>query len=136
MRPSRGGTAATEFAVTAPLLILLALATGDFGRAFHFREAVSNAARVGASTAASRGFTAYTRAAWEADARAAVIAEMANLPQFDESKLDFDLTVDGAGDGVFLVAASVAYPFRPVVAWPALPSAVTIRERVAMPRFR
>jgi Flp pilus assembly protein TadG len=132
----RFGAAATEFAILAPLLIVLALATADFGRAFYFREAISNAARLGAATAASQGFTAASRAAWEANVLSATIAELENLPGFNASDVDFELTVLNETSELFTAAVEVSYPFRNAVSWPALPQNVMIRERVAMQRFR
>lgn len=69
----RLGVAATEFAVAPPILMLLALVCADFGRVMHHYQIVSNAARTGAEAGALHKVTPYTRAAWEADVRAAAL---------------------------------------------------------------
>jgi Flp pilus assembly protein TadG len=138
-RPSRevrSGIAATEFAVALPLLMTLALAAADFGRVFHAREVVASAARAGVFQAAGRGFSDFTRATWEADVRAAVLAEMANLPGFDEADLEFELTVVDGADDRFTAELALDYEFQCAVAWPFLPQTATIHERFILPRFR
>lgn len=136
LQKTRTGTAATEFAITAPLMMLVALATADMGRAFHYREAVSNAARIGAARAAARGFTDFTREAWESDIRAAVLAELGNLPDFKEADLQYELTVTSDGTEFYNAAVDLVYPFRNAIAWPTLPQVIPIHERVEMRRFR
>jgi Flp pilus assembly protein TadG len=132
----RRGTAATEFAITVPLLIVLALGAADFGRVFHFREAVSNAARVGAQAAASRGFSSFTRNAWESDVQDSVIEELQNLPSFVVDDAVVEIAVTGDGSELFDVAVDVSYPFHTIVAWPVLPQSILINARVAMRRSR
>jgi hypothetical protein len=133
---ARSGIAATEFAVALPLLMTLALAAADFGRVFHAREVVANAARSGILQAASRGFSAVTQSAWEADVRAAVIAELESLPQFDEADLDLEVTVVDGADGRFTAEIELEYEFRCAVAWPFLPQTALIHEQFTLPRFR
>jgi Flp pilus assembly protein TadG len=50
------GTSATEFAIIAPVLILMALCTVDLGLGFYRNMQVQNAAQAGAQYAALHGF--------------------------------------------------------------------------------
>ncbi|MEO8744481.1 MAG: TadE/TadG family type IV pilus assembly protein [Candidatus Dormiibacterota bacterium] len=44
-RPRQGGQSLVETAITLPVLLLLALGVTDLGRAFYYREAVTNSVR-------------------------------------------------------------------------------------------
>jgi Flp pilus assembly protein TadG len=132
----RDGVVATELALVVPLLLLLGIASADFGRMPHFQQIISNAARTAADTGATRQFTNFTRAAWEADIRRAAVEELANMPGFDESKLEYSLSTTTDGDGVTLLTVTVAIPFRTVCQWPGLPSNVMLHARVEARQFR
>jgi Flp pilus assembly protein TadG len=132
----RRGTAAAEFAIVLPLVLLLALASCDFGRIAHFHQIVANAARTGAETGATHQFTEFTRASWEAGIRQSVVNEMGNIPDFNESEMGYELSTTVDSDGVAQIAVEVSYPFRTVVAWPALPSEVVLRKYVEFRQFR
>lgn len=58
-----GGQGLVEFALALPVLLLILLGLADFGRAFYYTTAISNAARAGAEYAAKNagaGATATT----------------------------------------------------------------------------
>jgi len=133
-RPS--GVAATELALTLPLVILFALACADFGRIAHHDQVVSSAARAGAELGATRGFTDYTRSDWETDVHDAVLEEMGNLPGFDEAQLEYELTTTTDADGLARIVVEISYPFRTVVAWPGLPNQVDLHQRYETRQFR
>jgi Flp pilus assembly protein TadG len=133
---NRCGTAATELALALPLLMLLALAASDFGRVFHAREIVSNAARTGASAGACRGFTPITRQAWEEHVRESATEEMQSLASFQEADMTYDLEVTDEATDFPRTAVTITYLFRSLVAWPGLPTEIEIRERVEVQRFR
>jgi Flp pilus assembly protein TadG len=132
----RAGVVATEFAVICPLLLLLGLACADFGRIAHFHEVIANAARSGAQTGATRQFTDFTRAFWEAEVRQSVIDEMQNLQGFNESELSYSLSTTTDADGLAHVVVDVSYPFRTSVSWPGLPSETELQQRVQFRQFR
>lgn len=137
LRPRRRlGTAATEFAVALPILMLLALACADFGRVMHHYQVVSNAARTGAEAGAMHKVTAFTRAAWEADVREAVLEELANLPDFDEASLEYELTTTVDANDLTTVQIEIVYPFESAVAWPALPHLIELRALSKIRQFR
>lgn len=56
-RPNRAGAAAVEFAIIAPLFLLLLAGIIEFGQAFHIQHGLSNAARRGARAAITEGAT-------------------------------------------------------------------------------
>ena len=132
----RRGTAATELALALPLLMLLILAASDFGRVFHAREVVSNAARTGASAGACRGFTPFTRQIWEEHVLDSATEEMQSLASFNEDDMTYELEVADELTQFPRTAVTINYLFRPIVTWPGLPAEVEIRERVEVQRFR
>jgi len=132
----RRGTAATEFAILLPMLLLLTLGGADFGRIAFYSDVVSNAARVGAEVGGTRRFTVDTRAAWEANIQQAVMEEMQHLPRFDASRLTSIVSTKTDSDGIVRVIVDVSYPFTTTVKWPVLPHEVTLHEHVHYRQFR
>ena len=132
----RSGAAATEFAVALPILMLLALACADFGRVMHHYQIVSNAARTGAEAGAMHTVTSFTRTAWEADVREAVLEELANLPDFNEASLDYELTTTVDANDLTTVQLEIVYPFESAVAWPLLPQNIELRALSKIRQFR
>jgi Flp pilus assembly protein TadG len=130
------GVAATELALTLPIVLLFAFAGADFGRIAHFDQVVSNAARTGAESGAIHKFTDFTRPDWEAGVRQAVVDEMSNIPGYDASKLVYQLSTTTDADGLARIVIDVGYPFRTVVAWPGLPREVNLHQRFEMREFR
>jgi Flp pilus assembly protein TadG len=135
-RIKRTATAATEFAIVLPMLMLFALGGADFGRIAFYSDVVSNAARVGAEVGGTRRFTADTRAAWEAKIQQAITEEMQNVPHFNASRLISTVSTHTDSDGIIRVIVDVSYPFTTVVNWPALPHEVTLHEHVQYRQFR
>lgn len=133
---SRRAAAVVELAVCVPVVLLLAIAAMDFGRIAHHAEVVSNAARTGAECGATHGFTEFTRAAWEADVREAVVQELGNLPNFSESKLDYQLSITTDADDIRTIEMELTYPFESIVSWSTLPRETQIKGRVVFRQFR
>jgi Flp pilus assembly protein TadG len=134
--PHRSGIAATELAVTLPILMLMALACADFGRVMHHYQIVSNAARTGAETGAMRKFTTLTRAEWENEVRQAVVEELAGLPAFDEGSLDYALNTTMDANNLATVEIEISYPFTSAVAWPGLPHELELKALSRVRQFR
>lgn len=132
----RSGIAATEFALTLPIVLLFALACADFGRISFYEEVVSNAARTGAETGATHKYTDFTYATWAAGVEQAVLDEMQNIPNFDSNQLGYDLTTSEDADGLARIVVEVTYPFRTVVSWPVLPTEVQLHQRFETRQFR
>jgi TadE-like protein len=133
---ARNGTAATEFAICIPLLLLMALACADFGRVAFFYEVVCNAARTGAETGATHKFTPFTENAWKNGVYESAFSEMQNIPKFNASDFIYDLSTTIDSDNLAQIDVSVSYPFRTVVSWPGLPSNVVLRKKVEFRQFR
>lgn len=131
----RRGAAATEFALTLPLILLLVFGCVDFGRGIGIYIVTGNAARVGAEYGATHQFTDYTKASWETQLRAAVQEEMAHVVDFNLSDMDVDIETFGTDDDVRIVV-SVDYPFRPVTTWPTVAQELHLRRTVSMRQFR
>lgn len=134
-RQARSGAAVVEMAVVTPVLLLLAFGCTDFGRVFHAYAVVSNAARCGAEYGALHNFTSYTRGSWEAAVRSAVESDMQGLQGYQPQQLDVAITTTTDADGLFRVAVQVTYPFQTVIAWPGLPSPVSLSHRLEMRRI-
>lgn len=133
---NREGTAATEFAILLPMLMLFALGGADFGRIAFYSDVVSNAARVGAEVGGTRRFTAETRAAWETKVQQAITEEMQHVPHFNASRLISTVSTQTDSDGIVRVIVDVSYPFTTVVNWPVLPHEVRLHEHVQYRQFR
>ena len=126
-RRSRG-LAATEFVLTVPVLILVALAVGEVGRAFLQYDRLSHFARNSARYVSERaidGTTGVVRIDQDLIAAAKYLTvygktkkgdeKEACVPRFDESGGTFELvpaTVNGNTDYFRL---TVTYPYRPAI---------------------
>src|SRR6266852_5013673 len=133
---SRRGTAAVEFALILPVLMLLLLGCIDFGRFPHSYIAVTNAARAGAGFGSVNPYTTATDKEWNAAIKSAVVDEMTKLNGFDSTQLVVPSTKPQNGN----VTVTVKYPFQTVVdwslIWPGLPNSVTMQQVAVMPVTR
>jgi hypothetical protein len=133
---TRRATAATEFCVALPLLITLAVGGVDFGRAIYTYIALSNAARRGAEQAATHKFTPFTQSFWEGKVREAVTEELAQMADFDGSRLSIDLSTQTDADGLFVATVEARYRFETIVDWMAVPRSVDLWRGVSMRQIR
>ncbi len=132
----RGGTAAVEFALILPVLMLLLLGCIDFGRFPHSYIAVTNAARAGAGFGSVNPYTTATATTWKADIKQAVIDEMGKLDGFDTTQLNVTSSYIDDGNGLWRVKVTVSYPFQTVVNWAGLPNTVTMQQTTVMRGIR
>jgi Flp pilus assembly protein TadG len=132
----RSGVVAAEVAIVVPVLLLFALAAADFGRISQSQQIVSNAARTAAEFGATRQFSSHNRDAWEADVRRAAMNELESISEFVEADVEYELSTSTDSDGIVRLAVTVAYPFRTVISWPGMPTAVTLRQRIEFRQFR
>jgi Flp pilus assembly protein TadG len=135
-RSFRQATAATEFAIVLPLLVFFAIAAIDFGRFVYVNLAVSNAARVGAEYGATHRRTPQNASLWEAQIVQAAKDELGGIIAADAGELDVSVEANPDASGLTRVDVEVAYPFRTIVAWPAIAGEVSLRHRVTMREFR
>lgn len=134
--PIRRGTAATEFAILLPLLVMLALASVDFGRFAYAHIALGNASRVGAEFGAVRKYDSSTSAGWEAQLEAAMHEEFAAVGGIEPANLDVEIEVVDDAYDLHRVTITSTYPFSTVVTWPGIPRPLEMQQTVAMRRFR
>jgi Flp pilus assembly protein TadG len=96
----RRGAAAVEFAVVAPVLIMLVFGMIEFGRAIMVQQVIVNASREGARTAVIEGASlADVNGAITAQLDAATIADRTIAFRVNGSTVS-DPTVGSAGDSV------------------------------------
>ena len=81
------GQSLVEFALALPLLLVILLGLADFGRAFYYTSAITNAARVGAEFAA-RSTVASPNASFENQLRLKVCNETGFVVYNDQSACD------------------------------------------------
>jgi Flp pilus assembly protein TadG len=131
----RAGTAATECALVLPLLLLIAGACIDLGRATRVAVVLSNAARCAAEAGALRRFTVDTRAAWETVVRDAADRELAELGADAATK---QITITSVGDSYagVTVTVVVSCDYDPLILWPGTGNGIRLERRATMFEFR
>ena len=124
------GQSAMEFALLAPILLILMLGVVDFGRVYFAYVSVTNGARNGAHFA-SQG----TGAAVDIDGiRAAAIGETSDLLNTSETNPDVSVVTGTDSQGRLYADVTMSYTFSSIFPWPGLPSSIdvdrTVRSRV------
>lgn len=142
--PHGRGTAATEFIVVLPLMLLIGLGCLDLGRAVQHYGVMSNAASAGAQCAATnRFFEPYTRAAWESKVRGTVQEELASLGA-PMSAFDIRIATQAApssDDGnqnqsLPRITVSVDFDFPVMFRWPGFPRPFPLHCESAIRQYR
>jgi Flp pilus assembly protein TadG len=136
MRSSRRGTAATEFAIALPVLLLLAIGCCDLVRAVAAYICVSNAARVGAEYGATHGYTSYTESSWQSQVTQQAANEMQGTMGLNSSQLTVGVSSATGSNNLPLVTVTTSYPFSMITSWPGLPQKFNVTHSVTMQRFR
>jgi len=127
-----------ELSIIIPFLMVPILGGVDFARFAFTRISLVNAVREGAHYGAAHSYTPVTRELWEHHIRESTQYEMgfedeSTTPVFDRAKitiLPVEIMDHGIGHTALRVRAE--YPFETLVAWPALPSEVTISAEAEM----
>ena len=133
---SRSGTAATELAITFPLLMLFLLGCVDFARIGFHGIVLANAVGTAAHYAASHRVTERNESRWNADVEAIIQAELESIPQFDENDLSIDVDVIEEANGDVRVSVWAHYPFQTVVDWPTIPNVVDVSRTFEFRQFQ
>jgi Flp pilus assembly protein TadG len=136
LRSVRRGTAAVEFAVALPVLLLLAIGCCDLTRAIAAYICVSNAARVGAEYGATHGYTSYTESTWQAQVTQQAANEMQGTLGLNSSQLTVAVSSVTDANNLPLVTVTTSYPFSMITAWPGLSQQFNVTHSVTMQRFR
>lgn len=124
------GQAMVEFAIVLPLLLLLMVAVFEFGRAWNVYHAETDAARLGARSAAvaDPGTTQ--------DSVYAIVRRALARDAIDTSTATITLSGWRAGTGTpVTVALQVPYTFvilRPLMMWTNSQAAITLRSTFVM----
>lgn len=132
----RHGVAAVELAIVLPLMLMLAIATVDFGGSVGAYLVLANAARSGADYAATHHFTPVSQAAWESRIHTAVESEMTCFRRYDSTKLQTTIGTVTNADGTIQVSIDVRYAMKTIVPWPGIPAAVPMHYRVEMRQYQ
>lgn len=144
------GQSLAEFALIVPILFLLAVSVGDFGRVFDAMVAVESGAREAADYGAFLGSDAWAEAdaPWtvnDAEMRRRACAATSQLAAFDDPDgtcstnpavtwvLEKPAGVTECGGRTGLVEpcrirVQVTYQFRPFVALPPIPEQITLQR--------
>ena len=106
-RPSQGGTAAVEFALVLPLILVVALALVQTGLLVRDRLLVEAAARAGARAAAIQDDPSAIRS-----------AALAAAPSLEDGAVELTISRTGVRGEPVTVSLGYAAPVRvPFVAW-------------------
>lgn len=132
----RSGTAALEFVIVLPVLLVVVVGATDLGRVMYFENVLSNAAREGAAYGATHQYTDYTYDNWETRVDARTREEAAHLPAFDDGLLTVDIDAEEDLDGSRRVRVDVVYPFELIIHWPGWPNQITLSRHVTMRAHR
>ncbi len=124
------GQAMVEFAIVLPLLLLLMVAVFEFGRAWNVYHAETDAARLGARSAA------VADPATTKDSVYAVVRRALARAAIDTGTATITLSGWRTGTGTpASVAISVPYTFvilRPLMMWSKAQAAITLRSTFVM----
>jgi Flp pilus assembly protein TadG len=132
----RWGVAATELAITLPLLILFSLATVDFGRFAYVAIELDNAIRVGAERGATRSFTSFTRQRWEDDLTVRINEELADLKTGWLKNLQVSVTTSSTSQNLARIKVAADAEFAPLINWPFVASVLGLHREISIRQFR
>lgn len=135
LRKGETGSATMEFALLTPMLLLMVIGTGDFGRVFFHSIAVAQAARAGAQYGA------------QSKTKAADVAGITAVAQNEVDDLGVKVTANRicqCGEGMpvsctdvctapdprpeVYLSVTVEHTFRTAVTYPGLPNVVELRR--------
>lgn len=133
---SRRATAALEFVMVLPVLLVIVIGAVDFSRIAHLENVLTNAARAGAACGATHGVTDYIRNEWEERIVQQTANEASHIPGYDPALLNVDIETIQEADGSLRVEVSVEYPFEMIIHWPGWPEQFVLRRSLSMRRYR
>lgn len=136
MKKKRKGTAATELAITLPLLMTLLLGCIDFGRVGFHAIALTNAVGVGSQYAATNRVTAQTRSVWEAKIKSLIAEELAGDDDFDINQLTVTCSVTTQANDDVRFEVQAQYPFNTLVDWPGITSSLVMTRRFEVIQYQ
>ena len=135
-RGRRVGTAATEFAIVFPLMLVVTIGCIDLGRVAHSSMALINGVSSAGEFAATYSFTDYTYDAGIATIEERITEELQTLSDFDPSKLTTVASFDDQGSDQPTITIDATYPFELVTSLPGLPGEIVLNHRIQVVRYR
>jgi Flp pilus assembly protein TadG len=132
----RRGTAALEFVIVLPVLMVIVIGAADLSRMLHYKNVLTNASRTGAAYGATHAVSDYTYDDWVARVEARTLEEAVNLPGYDSRQVDITVTKFDDADGSQRVQVETTYPFEMLIDWPGWPKKLTLHHSVCMRRYR
>jgi Flp pilus assembly protein TadG len=130
------GTAAVEFAIIIPIVVVMAIATLDFAQGIYRKMQVQNAAQMGAQYAVARGYdktsianvvTSTGFAAVEASPEPSQFCGCATSTGIDV--IDCNLKCSGGTAPGTYVRVSAKANYSPLIPYPLVPSSFTFRAQ-------
>ena len=132
----RRGTAAVEFAVVLPTLILIVLATIDLSRMAHASYTLSNALCAGAEVAATKRVTSYSQSQWESEVELAIQEHLQqSLGQLATSVQINITTVPVTGD-MNQTTLQATLPLDATADWPVFGGTYVVTESFQIRQYR
>lgn len=133
---NRVGSTATEMALVLPVLLTLAIGAVDFARAYTTYNALSNAVRVGAESAATHRLTDLTSESWENRIHTSIQHELQDTPQINMSQLSVEIDWYSTEADRLRITVSAQVTFQTLVDWPGLPHQFPVAHAVSMDEYR
>jgi Flp pilus assembly protein TadG len=133
-QPPRG-VVMLELALVLTILLMLLVAVIDLGRFTYFYVALTQSVGAGARYASFHPVTTASTASYNAATRNAVLDDMQGVWGYDAADLTVSnpVVVTESDSYKFRrVSLAASYQFQPVVAWPGLPSTITLTRTVTM----
>ncbi len=132
----RRGTAATEFALVFPLMILITIACVDLGRVAYTSMALISGVSNAGEFAATYSFNSHTQAAGEQELVDRIVEELETLSSFDPGMLTTAVEFDEQDPNQTVVEIEATYVFQSVTGFPGLPDDVLLRHELRVVRYR
>ena len=132
----RHGTAAVEFAVVLPTLMLIVLATIDLSRVAHASFVLSNAIRAGADVAATKRVTNYSRAQWESEVRSAIQEHALQSLGPLAASVKISVTTVPLADDLTQTTLVATLSLEATADWPGLGDTYLVNEQFQIRQFR
>lgn len=131
------GQSAVELALVTPILVVLLLVAADFGRVFYTSIAVNNAARAGAQYGSESIVTAADSAGITAAARTDGWSSLSVTATQCTCETSTIVTACATSyctnnPSATYVTVTVTAPFTTLVAYPGLPSSITLTGQAIM----
>jgi Flp pilus assembly protein TadG len=132
----RRGTAAVEFAVVLPVLMLIVLATIDLSRLAHASYTLSNALRAGAEVAATKRVTTYSQSQWESEVELAVQEHLQQSLGQIAGSAQIDITTTPVAGDMTQVTLQATLPLEATADWPVFGGTYEVNESFQIRQYR